>query len=200
MERKEGGRGTMEGSIRCSANYVPLSPLSFLERAAIVYADRTSVIYGSTTYTWKQTRDRCLRLASALSALGISRHDVVAVLAANVPAMYELHFAVPMAGAVLCTLNTRHDSAMVSVLLKHSEAKIFFVDSHLLEFGQGAVKLLSESNVIPPTMIIISDFNDSIPAVRGVHMSVNADYESLLQTAPPNFEIKWPNDECDPIS
>lgn len=122
------------------------------------------------------------------------------MLAANVPAMYELHFAVPMAGAVLCTLNTRHDSAMVSVLLKHSEAKIFFVDSHLLEIGQGALKLLSESNINPPTMIIISDFNDSIPIVRGVHMSVNADYETLLQTAPPNFEIKWPNDECDPIS
>ncbi|CAL9201643.1 unnamed protein product [Musa hybrid cultivar] len=199
-EREFGGRRTMEGSIRCSANYVPLSPLSFLERAAAVYADRTSVIYGSTTYTWKQTRDRCLRLASALSALGISRHDVVAVLAANVPAMYELHFAVPMAGAVLCTLNTRHDSAMVSVLLEHSEARIFFVDSHLLEIGQGALKLLSESNINPPTMIIISDFNDSIPIVRGVHMSLNADYETLLQTAPPNFEIKWPNDECDPIS
>ncbi|WOK94522.1 putative acyl-activating enzyme 1, peroxisomal [Canna indica] len=190
----------MEGSIRCSANYVPLTPLSFLERAAVVYADRTSVIYGGTTYTWKQTRDRCLRLASALAALGVSCRDVVAVLAANIPAMYELHFGVPMTGALLCTLNTRHDSAMVSILLKHSEAKVLFVDSHLLEIAQGALKLLSKSNTNLPIMILISDLDDSIHVVRGGDVSINLEYESLLQTAPPNFEIKWPKDECDPIS
>lgn len=90
----------MEGLVRCKANYAPLSPISFLERSATVYRDRTSVVYGSLKFTWAETHQRCLKLASALSQLGISRGDVVAALAPNVPAMYELHFAVPMAGAV----------------------------------------------------------------------------------------------------
>ncbi|XP_010918226.1 butanoate--CoA ligase AAE1 [Elaeis guineensis] len=190
----------MEGSMRCSANYVPLSPLSFLERAAVVYADRAAVVYGSTVYTWSQTRDRCLRLASALTSLGISRGDVVAVLAANIPAMYELHFGVSMTGAVLCTLNTRHDAAMVSILLKHSEAKVIFVDSHLLGIGQGALKILLESNVKPPLLVIVGESYNSVAAIRGPIASANMEYETLLRTASPCFEIKWPIDECDPIS
>ncbi|XP_074575426.1 butanoate--CoA ligase AAE1-like [Curcuma longa] len=191
----------MEGGIRSTANYVPLSPISFLERAAVVYADRASVVYGATSYTWKQTRDRCLRLASALSALGVSRGDVVAVLAANIPAMYELHFGVPMAGAVLCTLNTRHDSAMVSTLLKHSESKVLFVDSHLFDIVQGALKLLAESSAKLPTIIIISDMTDSDGALLGgVDRSTILEYETLLRDASPNFQIQWPIDECDPIS
>ncbi|EHA8587950.1 Acetate/butyrate--CoA ligase AAE7, peroxisomal [Cocos nucifera] len=190
----------MEGSMRCSANYVPLSPLSFLQRAAVVYADRAAVVYGSTVYTWSQTRERCLRLASALTSFGISRGDVVAVLAANIPAMYELHFGVPMTGAVLCTLNTRHDAAMVSVLLKHSEAKVIFVDSHLLEIGRGALKILLESKVKPPLLVMIGESYNSVPVIRGPVASANMEYETLLRTAPPCFEIKWPIDECDPIS
>ncbi|KAG0486116.1 hypothetical protein HPP92_008211 [Vanilla planifolia] len=118
----------MEGSVLCSANYVPLSPLSFLLRAAAVYGDHASVIYGETRFTWRETRDRSLRLASVLSVLEVSRGDVVAVLAPNIPAMYELHFGVPMAGAILCTLNTRHNSSMLSILLRHSGAKSERVD------------------------------------------------------------------------
>lgn len=114
----------MEGLIRCSANYVPLSPISFLERSAKVFGDRVSVVHGSLRYTWEETRSRCVKLASALAQLGISRGDVVATLAPNIPAMQELHFAVPMSGAVLCTLNIRHNSTMVSHLLRHSEAKL----------------------------------------------------------------------------
>lgn len=124
----------------------------------------------------------------------------VAVLAANITAMYELHFGVPMTGAVLCTLNTRHDTAMVSVLLKHSEAKVIFVDSHLLEIGQGALKILSESKVKPPLLIIIGESYNSVPVIRGPVASANMEYETLLRTASPCFEIKWPIDECDPIS
>lgn len=183
----------MEGTVRCSANYIPLSPLSFLKRAAVVYADRTSVVYGSISYTWKQTNDRCLRLASALSNLGISRGDVVAVLAANVPAMYELHFGVPMAGAVLCTLNTRLDSTMVSVLLKHSDAKVMFVEHHLLSIVRGAFDLILKSGSKPPLLILIAEPTE--PADPG-----NLDYETVLRTADPCFDIKWPLDECDPIS
>ncbi|XP_020091609.1 probable acyl-activating enzyme 1, peroxisomal [Ananas comosus] len=183
----------MEGTVRCSANYAPLTPISFLERAAVVYGDGAAVAHGGSRRTWRETRDRCLRLASALARLGIDRRDVVAVLAPNIPAMYELHFGVPMAGAVLCTLNTRHDSAMLSVLLKHSEAKVLFVDSELLENAHGALKLLSQANVSPPSLVIINDFGKASAAD---HM----EYETLLRTASPHFEIKWPIDECDPIS
>ncbi|KAJ4772568.1 4-coumarate:CoA ligase-like protein [Rhynchospora pubera] len=182
----------MEGSIRCAANYAPLSPLSFLERAAVVYADRTAVIYGSKRYTWRQTRDRCLMIASSLALLGVSRGDVVAVLAANVPAMYELHFGVPMAGAILCTLNTRHDAAMLSTLLKHSEAKVLLVELHFLETAQAALELISRMKSSIPLLITISDSDTVASDVM--------DYEALLLKAPTRFEIRWPLDECDPIS
>ncbi|XP_072989244.1 butanoate--CoA ligase AAE1-like [Typha latifolia] len=189
----------MEGAVRCSANYVPLSPISFLERAAVVYGDRTSVVYGSMTYTWRQTRSRCLRLASALTRLGVSRHDVVAVLAPNVPALYELHFGVPMTGAVLCTLNTRHDSAMLQILLRHSEAKIIFVDYELLEVAKGALKLLSAAEIKTPVLVVIRQFGEST-ANCSLTGSVDMDYETILTAASPQFEIKWPVDECEPIS
>ncbi|KAL0907949.1 hypothetical protein M5K25_022408 [Dendrobium thyrsiflorum] len=182
----------MEGSVRCSANYVPLSPLSFLERAAAVYGERVSVIHGHVRFTWKETRERCLRLASALARMGISRGDVVAVLAPNIPSMYELHFGVPMTGGILCTLNTRHDSAMLSVLLGHSEAKVIFVDYQLLELGQGALRLLAKDRANLPHLFILSEPGESLSAENN--------YETLLRTANPQFTIKWPLDECDPIS
>lgn len=94
----------------------------------MVYSHRTSIIYKSTHFTWSQTHQRCLRLASSLRSLGITKNDVVSVLAPNIPAMYEMHFAVPMAGAVLNTINTRLDAANVATLLAHSEAKLLFVD------------------------------------------------------------------------
>ena len=108
------------------ANYVPLSPVGFLPRANAVYGDRASVIYGRVRFTWRQTYQRCRRLASALLSLGVRRGDVVSVLAPNVPAMYEMHFAVPMAGAVLNTINTRLDAGAVATILRrgHSKAPI----------------------------------------------------------------------------
>ncbi|XP_020265461.1 probable acyl-activating enzyme 1, peroxisomal [Asparagus officinalis] len=184
----------MEGKLRCSANYVPLSPLSFIVRSAEVYSDRTSVVYESIKFTWRQTRDRCLRLASALSHLGVSRGDVVAVLAPNVPAMYELNFGVPMAGAVICTLNAHHDAAMVSVLLKHSEAKLIFVDHQFLTIAEDAINLLSQSNSKSPLLIPIPE-----PSEDSSH-SPGLNYESLIKTGDPCFDIKWPIDECDPIA
>lgn len=117
----------------------------------------------------------------------------VAVLAPNIPAIYELHFAVPMAGAVLCTLNTRHDITMASVLLKHSGAKVLFVDHQLLEIGQGALRLLSPSNLSPPLLVTISEPGSLAP-------STGTDYETLITTADPMYDIKWPADECEPIS
>ncbi|XP_058090712.1 butanoate--CoA ligase AAE1-like [Magnolia sinica] len=189
----------MDGLFRCSANYVPLSPISFLERAAVVYRDQTSVIYGSVKYTWKDTFERCRRLASALAQMGISRGDVVAVLAPNVPAMYELHFGVPMSGAILSTLNTRLDSTMVSVLLRNSEAKIIFVDYQLLEIVRGALNLLSRKKAKLPFVVQISE-DTSGPAISSSLPPINFEYESLLRTGHSEFEVRWPADECNPIS
>ncbi|KAL5706194.1 Isovalerate--CoA ligase aae2 [Ranunculus cassubicifolius] len=183
----------MEGLLRCSANDVPLSPISFLERAASVYRDTTSIIHGSLSYTWSQTHDRCLRIASALSQLGVSTGDVVAVLSPNVPAMYELQFGVPMAGAVLCNLNTRYDAEMVSRLLAHSEAKVLFVDYQLLKVANDAFKLLMLAESNPPLMILISDSNNP-------SHNTTLEYESLLASGHAEFKIRRPKDEWEPIS
>ncbi|KAK8572606.1 hypothetical protein V6N13_048190 [Hibiscus sabdariffa] len=191
----------MEGSLKCSANYVPLTPITFLDRAALIYPDSLSVVHGDVKYTWKDTRQRCVRLASALSQLGISCQDVVAVLAPNVPAMYELHFGVPMAGAVLCTLNIRHDSLMVAVLLKHSEAKTLFVDYQFLHIAQGALKILSKTNCKLPQLILISDHDQQVPSSRNTNStSANLDYDGLLEMGKLDFEIRRPKDEWEPIS
>src|SRR5690606_24684842 len=96
---------------RNAANFAPLSPLSFLERAAEVYPQRTAVVHGALRRTWAQTYERCRRLASALQRAGIGRNDTVAVMLPNTPPMVEAHFGIPMAGAVLNTLNTRLDAA-----------------------------------------------------------------------------------------
>ncbi|XP_055820948.1 butanoate--CoA ligase AAE1-like [Solanum dulcamara] len=192
----------MEGTVKCSANFVPLSPISFIERSAKVYSDKISIVHGNVKFTWRQTRDRCLRLASALTHLGISRGDVVSALAPNIPAMYELHFGVPMAGAVLCALNTRHDSAMVSVLLKHSEAKIIFVDYQLLDVAKGALEILSKASDKLPHLILISDRERQLSSQNNSRSlaSEYLEYESFLANGEPNFEIVWPNNEWDAIA
>ncbi|KAM1202084.1 hypothetical protein TB2_017858 [Malus domestica] len=190
---------SMEGLVRCPANDVPLSPVGFLERAAKAYTHRTSLIYGSLKFTWGQTHHRCLRLASALTQLGIFPGDVVATLAPNVPAMYELHFAVPMAGAVLCTLNSRLDSAMISVLLSHSKAKVVFVDYQLLEIANGALDLLAQkTDTKPPILVLIADSEGSSSSEEC--FSSTYEYESLLEKGQVGFEIRRPKSEWDPIS
>ncbi|GJZ84082.1 probable acyl-activating enzyme 1, peroxisomal [Tanacetum coccineum] len=179
---------SLEGVVRCSANYVPLSPISFLERAADVYRERKSIVYRNIKYTWEETYRRCVKLASALNRLGISRGDVIATLAPNVPAMLELHFAVPMAGAIICPLNTRLDANMLSTLLKHSGAKILFVDCQLLEMAEEAIYLLKKTHSKVPQLVVISE-----PDSR-------CEYENLVEGGVTEFSIIRPNDECDPIS
>lgn len=187
-----------KGTIKCSANYVPLTPITFLYRSALVYPDRISIIYGDFTFTWKQTRDRCLRLASALNHLGISRGHVVAALAPNIPAMYELHFAVPMAGAVICTLNVRHDSAMVSVLLRHSEAKVMFVDYQFLDIAKGAFEIMLRKGEKLPHLVVIPESHPR--ANERTPMAGNLEYDWLLARGRVDFEEIRPCDEFDAIS
>lgn len=187
----------MEGVLRCSVNYVPLSPISFLERSAVVYRDCPSVVYGGVCYTWGQTFERCTMLASALAHLGISFGDVVAALIPNTPAMYELHFGVPMAGAILCTLNIRNDSAMLSILLKHSEAKLIFVDHQLYDTACGALDILSKTTANLPRIVLVAEVGNTTGPPRA---KTQLEYETLLATGSLDFEIKRPKHELDPIS
>ena len=113
---------------RTPANYVPLSPVSFLVRAARVYGPRIAVIHGERRYTYAQFLERARRLASALARAGVGKGDTVAIMAPNIPEMLEAHYAVPMLGAVLCSINIRLDAAAVAFILQHSEAKVVLVD------------------------------------------------------------------------
>ena len=113
------------------ANFTPLSPLSFLIRAAEVYPNRTSIIHGKKQFTWSETYKRSKQLASALSKRGIGKGDTVAVLCFNTPEIYETHFGVPMIGAVLNTINIRLDVDTISYILEHGEAKALITDNEL---------------------------------------------------------------------
>src|SRR5258708_8937967 len=112
------------GLDRTAANFVPLSPLTFLERAAAVYRERSAVAHGDRRYSWAETQARCRRLASALRRRGIGRGDTVAVMAPNIPETLEAHFGVPMAGAVLNALNIPLDAETIAFLLTPREAKV----------------------------------------------------------------------------
>src|SRR5246127_5951146 len=127
---------------RNRANYVPLSPVSFLTRAASAFAEKIAVIDGTRRYTYRQLLERSTRLASALTKLGVGRLDTVAIIASNIPEMIEAHFAVPMLGAVLNPLNTRLDAANVAFSLKHGAAKILIVDGEYGPLVKQALALL----------------------------------------------------------
>ncbi|XP_004289047.1 PREDICTED: probable acyl-activating enzyme 1, peroxisomal isoform X1 [Fragaria vesca subsp. vesca] len=193
-----------EGFMQCSANYRPLSPISFLERAAVITGDKPSVVYGGVRYSWKETLQRCLNFASALVRLGVSRHDVVAAIAPNIPALYELHFSVPMAGAILCALNFRLDSPTLSLILQQLEAKVILVDYQYLQLVLQAIEKLSPKQCKPPLLILIPEC-DQLSSNNGTidhdlpPGSLN--YNDLQGTkAEPDFEIRRPHNECDPIS
>lgn len=121
-------------------------------------------------------------------------------MAPNIPSMYELHFAVPMAGAVLCTLNVRHDSAMVSVLLNHSEAKVIFVDYQLLDTAKGAFRILSEKGIKLPYLITIPESGSFSQAHGRISVTEDSEYESFLQRGETDFSVLRPIDERDPIT
>src|SRR3954449_5400 len=134
---------------RHPSNYIPLSPVSFLTRAASAFASKVAVVDGERRYTYAQLLDRCTRLASGLAQLGVKRLDTVAIIASNIPEMIEAHFAVPMLGAVLNPLNTRLDAASVAFSLKHGGARVLIVDGEYAPLVAQVVALLDE----PPLMI-----------------------------------------------
>lgn len=176
------------------ANSTPLTPLGFLERSATVYGDSTSIIYNTTTYTWSETHRRCLRLASSISSLGIGKNQVVSVIAPNIPAMYELHFAVPMSGAVLHSVNTRLNARTVSILLRHSESKLLFVDYESAFVIAEALSLFP-ADTPRPALVLITD-DGSAPDL-GVDFI--GTYESMVDKGDPEFKWVRPVKEWDPI-
>ncbi|KAJ0968880.1 hypothetical protein J5N97_021757 [Dioscorea zingiberensis] len=181
---------------KCGANYAPLSPVTFLQRAATVYSDRTSIIYESARFTWSQTHHRCLRLASALrSVLNIKKNDVVSVLAPNIPAIYEMHFAVPMAGAVLNTVNTRLNANNIAAILLHSEAKAFFFDYQSIKLVHEIIHELISKKTTLPRLILIDD----IDTPTGVRFG-EFEYEELVARGDPREPPHVLEDEWDAIA
>ena len=172
------------------ANHVPLSPISFLVRAARVYPDRAAIIHGERRITYRDMFARCRRFASRLAALGIGRGDTVAVLAPNIPAMLEAHTAVPMTGAVICAVNTRLDGPTIGFILRHSAARVFLVDRELAPLARIALEGLEQ----PPIVIGIDDALTEAGEVLG------QEYESWIAEGDADFPVRLPDDEWDAIS
>ena len=179
------------GLERRAVNYAPLTPLDFIARAADVYGDRLAVVHGDIRRNWRDTYLRSRQLASALRRRGIGKDDTVAVLLPNIPAMVECHFGVPMAGAVLNTLNTRLDLASIVYMLRHGEAKALIVDTEYL--------------------LLVGELQQSLPELQiiGVHDPIAdtptvpdgwTDYEALLLTGDAHFDWQPPADEWDAIA
>jgi fatty-acyl-CoA synthase len=177
---------------RNPANYAPLTPLTFVERAASVYPERTAVVHGARRYTWRQTYARCRRLASALAGRGIGVGDTVAVMAANTPEIYECHFGVPMLGAVLNTLNTRLDADAIAFMLNHGNARVLITDR---EFSETVARAL-EQVVHRPVVIDIDDREYDGPG----ELLGEKDYEALLGEGDPEYAWQPPADEWMAIS
>ena len=170
------------------ANHVALTPLSFLHRAADVYPNQASVIYGDRQYTWQQTRERCCKLASALNGAGIQRGDTVAVLAFNTPEMVEAHFGVPMCGAVLNTINTRLEAETIAYILEHGNAQALIVDTELLPVAlEGITKRGATLKII---LINDTQANSYKPADAD-----HIDYEAFIDTGDATDPGEMPEDE-----
>jgi len=177
---------------RNPANYAPLTPLTFIERAASVYPARNAVVHGARRYTWKETYARCRRLASALAGRGIGIGDTVAVMASNTPEMYECHFGVPMLGAVLNTLNTRLDADAIAFMLNHGNARVLITDR---EFSATVARAL-EQVVHRPVVIDIDDREYDGPG----ELLGERDYEALLGEGDAGYAWQPPADEWMAIS
>src|SRR5574343_512025 len=156
------------------ANFAPMSPLSFIERTAEVYPRRLAVVHGSLRQDWATTYRRCRQLASALSQAGIGKHDTVAVMLPNTPPMVEAHFGIPMAGAVLNTLNTRLDPQAIAFMLDHGEAKAILVDPEFAATVQQALALREQQS---PLLIV--ETSDDLYGPPAVDLGGTA-YEAFL--------------------
>jgi fatty-acyl-CoA synthase len=173
------------------ANYEPLSPLTFLSRSAAVYPNKTAIVHGELTYSYRQFYERARRLASALTKRGIGKGDTVSMMAPNIPAVLEAHYGVPMIGAVLNTLNTRLDAPALAFILDHAECKLLLTDK---EYSSLIQEALSLCRVKP----IVIDIDDSL--AEGGELIGEMEYEAFLSTGDSDFEWQGPADEWQAIS
>lgn len=180
-----------QGLARNPVNHAALSPLSFIERTAAIYPNYPAVVHGAIRRTWEQTYTRCRKLASALAGRGIGKDDTVAVMLPNIPEMLELHFAVPMIGAVINTLNVRLDAEAISFMLQHGEAKVLVVDREFCDVAQTACRMLEH----PPLIIDVND-----PEYGEGNPVSDLDYEAFLAEGDPEFVWHWPSDEWQAIA
>ena len=167
------------------ANYTPLSPLSYLARAAYVYPDKTSVVHGDRRYTWSQTFARCRRLASALSKQGLGFGDTVSIMGFNTPETYEAHFGVPMMGGILHAINTRLDAKNIAFMFGHAETKVLITD-------RVASAVIGEAIELAEHKPLVIDIDDK--TVSGGDLLGEMDYEAFLATGDPDFEWQLPAD------
>ncbi|MEB0162056.1 acyl-CoA synthetase, partial [Glaciimonas sp. CA11.2] len=172
------------------ANFVALTPIDFIARAAEVYGDRLAIVHGQLRQNWRETYDRTKRLASGLQRLGVKKGDTVAVMLPNTPAMVEAHFGIPMAGAILNALNIRLDLTSLTFMLRHAEAKVLVVDT---EFAELAGQLAQQ--IAGLTIIAVHDLLGPQAAPFG-----DTDYEALLATGDTDFVWEPPTDEWDAIA
>jgi fatty-acyl-CoA synthase len=179
------------GLDRTPANFTPLTPVSFLAKAAYVYPDRLAIVHGEVRRTWAETYARSRKLASALQKHGVKRGETVAAMLPNVPAMIELHFGPAMFGAVLNTLNTRLDAEAIAFMLDHGEAKVLFTDR---EFSPIVGKALELAKTKP----LVVDVDDAL--FEGGTALGSIEYEAFIAAGDPEFEWSYPEDEWDAIA
>jgi fatty-acyl-CoA synthase len=181
---------------RNTANFVALSPVSFVERSAEVFGDLPAVIHGARRYSWAQVRERSARLAAALTALGVGRGTTVSVMLPNTPEMVEAHYAVPAVGAVLNTLNTRLDAALLAWQMNHCEAAVLITDSEFAPLIDKTLALLEANFGRKPVIIDVCDSE-----FTGAHLRLGAhEYEALLAAHEPVARLQGPADEWDAIA
>ena len=182
-----------QGMHKNDANFVPLTPISFLDRIKDVYPDYEAIVYKERKYSWKEVYDRCTRFASALTKVGIGKGDVVSIMAANTPELFEAHYSVPMTGGVVNTINTRLDTRTVAYILDHSDCKVFIVDR---QFHNVAIDAIAQVN----REIIVIDIDDKQADLGDIPSIGKLEYESFLQTGDEGFEWIRPDDEWQAIS
>jgi len=175
-----------------AANYQPLTPLVFLERAAAAYPDYTAIVHGKQRYCYAEFYARSRRLASALAARGIGKDDTVSVMLANSPAMLEAHYGVPMTSAVLHAINTRLDPPVIAFMLDHADSKVIIVDT---EFTPMVKEALKQTRVQP----LVVNYQDLECGIEGTRLG-KLDYEELLAGGDPGYPWKMPSNEWDAIS
>ncbi|KDP27889.1 hypothetical protein JCGZ_18969 [Jatropha curcas] len=187
---------------KIEANYTALTPLWFLDRAATVHPNRKSLVHGSLHYTWHQTYQRCRQLASALVKNNIGVGSTVAIIAPNIPAMYEAHFGVPMAGAVVNAVNIRLNASTIAFLLGHSKSAVLMVDQEYFTLAEEALKILREKeiNFSPPLLIVIADESCDPKALKYALDKGAIEYNKFLESGDPNFAWKPPADEWQSIA